>query len=180
MTSHETTLVSPLTLSPDTAHAATDVREFLAFRLGNEEYGVDILRVQEIRSYEPPTRMVNAPEQILGVVNLRGVIVPIVDMRIKFALQDVKYDKFTVVIVLNIGQRVVGMVVDSVSDVITLTPEQMRPVPEFSGAIDSDTVLALGSVGPRMLILLDIEKVLAAAASQQPRTAEYPETGETS
>lgn len=148
------------------ADAPTSIREFLAFKLGNEEYGVDILRVQEIRSFEQPTRMVNAPEHILGVVNLRGVIVPIIDMRIQFGLHNVKYDGFTVVIVLNIGSKVVGMVVDAVSDVITLAPEQLRPAPEISGAIDSNAVLALGTVNDRMLILLDIERVMNASSVQ--------------
>jgi purine-binding chemotaxis protein CheW len=134
--------------------------EFLAFKLGNEEYGIDILRVQEIRSFERPTRMANAPEHILGVVNLRGVIVPIVDMRIKFKLSAVNYDTFTVVIVLNIGTLVVGMVVDGVSDVITLSPEQLRPVPELSSSIASDHLLAIGSLENRMLILIDIEKLM--------------------
>jgi purine-binding chemotaxis protein CheW len=137
--------------------------EFLAFKLGDEEYGIDILRVQEIRSFERPTRMANAPEHILGVVNLRGVIVPIVDMRIKFKLDSVSYDTFTVVIILNIGSRVVGMVVDGVSDVITLTPEQLRPVPELSSAIVSDHLLAIGSLEDRMLILIDIEKLMSSA-----------------
>jgi len=146
----------------DKAAVPTSIREFLAFKLGREEYGIDILRVQEIRSFEQPTRMVNAPDFILGVVNLRGVIVPIVDMRIKFGMDEVKYDGFTVVIVLNIGKQVVGMVVDGVSDVITLAPEQLRPVPEFSGAIDAHSVLAIGSIAERMLILLDIEKVMGA------------------
>jgi purine-binding chemotaxis protein CheW len=146
--------------------APTSIREFLAFKLGDEEYGVDILRVQEIRSFEQPTRMVNAPAHVLGVVNLRGVIVPIIDMRIQFGLPEVKYDTFTVVIVLNIGHKVIGMVVDAVSDVITLTPEQLRPAPDISGAIDSSAVLALGTVNDRMLILLAIEKVLDAASAQ--------------
>jgi len=146
-----------------TAGTQTSIREFLAFKLGREEYGVDILRVQEIRSFEPPTRMANAPAFILGVVNLRGVIVPIIDMRIKFGMEEVKYDSFTVVIVLNIGKQVIGMVVDGVSDVMTLTPEQLRPVPEFSGVINDNHVLAIGSVGDRMLILLDIEKVMSGA-----------------
>jgi len=141
----------------------TSIREFLAFKLGREEYGVDILRVQEIRSFELPTRMANAPAFVLGVVNLRGVIVPIIDMRIKFGMDEVNYDSFTVVIVLNIGKQVIGMVVDAVSDVITLTPEQLRPVPEFSGVIDNNHVLAIGSVADRMLILLDIEKVMSSA-----------------
>jgi purine-binding chemotaxis protein CheW len=137
--------------------------EFLAFKLGDEEYGMDILRVQEIRSFEPPTRMANAPRHILGVVNLRGVIVPILDMRIKFGLSQVNYDEFTVVIVLNLGKRVLGMVVDGVSDVITLAPEQLRPVPEFSSAIQSEHLLAIGSLEDRMLILLDVEKLMGSA-----------------
>lgn len=144
--------------------AVTSIHEFLAFKLGDEEYGMDILRVQEIRSYEPPTRMANAPAFIKGVINLRGVIVPIIDMRIKFNLANVSYDTFTVVIVLNIGRQVVGMVVDGVSDVISLTPEQLRPVPEFSSVIGSEHLLAIGSVQERMLMLLDIEKLITSAA----------------
>jgi len=97
------------------------------------------------------------------VVNLRGVIVPIVDMRLKFNLEQVNYDNFTVVIVLNIGNRVVGTVVDAVSDVITLTPEQLRPVPEFNSTIASDHLLAIGAVGQRMLILVDIEKLMSSS-----------------
>ncbi|WP_296483858.1 chemotaxis protein CheW [Rhodoferax sp.] len=143
--------------------AVTSIREFLAFKLGSEEYGIDILRVQEIRSYEPPTRMANAPAFVKGVINLRGVIVPILDLRMKFNLEQVRYDSFTVVIVLDIGARVVGMVVDGVSDVISLTADQLRPVPELSTAVNSDHLLAIGSVGKRMLILLDIEKLMTSA-----------------
>ncbi len=142
--------------------AIASITEFLAFKLGAEEYGIDILRVQEIRSFEEPTRFANTPAFIKGVINLRGVIVPIIDMRIKFNLEQVTYDTFTVVIVLNIGKQVVGMVVDGVSDVITLTPEQLRPVPEFSSTIASDHLLAIGSIGSRMLILLDIEKLMTS------------------
>ena len=138
------------------------IREFLAFKLGTEEYGIDILRVQEIRSYEQPTRIANAPSHVLGVVNLRGTIVPIVDMRVRFNLEQTPYDAFTVVIVLHIGQRVVGMVVDGVSDVITLDAEQLRPVPEFNSVIDSEHLMAIGAIDERMLILLDIEKLMAA------------------
>lgn len=136
------------------------IREFLAFKLGSEEYGIDILRVQEIRCYEPPTRIANAPDHVLGVVNLRGTIVPVVDMRVRFNLEQRAYDAFTVVIVLHIGQRTVGMVVDGVSDVITLEPEQLRPVPDFNSAIDSEHLLAIGAVDERMLILIDIEKLM--------------------
>ena len=145
------------------AGVATNLREFLAFKLGAEEYGIDILRVQEIRSYEAPTRIANAPEFVKGVVNLRGVIVPIIDMRLKFHLEQASYDDFTVVIVLNIGSRVVGIVVDAVSDVITLTPAQLRPVPQFNSSIASDHILAIGAVEERMLILIDIEKLMTSA-----------------
>jgi purine-binding chemotaxis protein CheW len=144
-------------------HATTNLREFLAFKLGAEEYGIDILRVQEIRSYEEPTRIANAPDFVKGVVNLRGVIVPIVDLRLQFNLEQVNYDSFTVVIVLNVRRRVVGIVVDGVSDVITLTPEQLRPVPEFNSTIQSDHLLAIGSVDERMLILVDIEKLMSSS-----------------
>ena len=154
------------TTAPQTRVASDSIpsiSEFLAFKLGREEYGIDILRVQEIRSYEQPTRMANAPAFIKGVINLRGVIVPIIDMRLKFKLEQASYDGFTVVIVLNIGRQVVGMVVDSVSDVISLSPQQLCPVPEFSSAVDSDHLLAIGQVDQRMLILLDIEKLMTSA-----------------
>ena len=134
--------------------------EYLTFRLGEEEYGIDILRVQEIRSYEDPTRIAGTPDFIKGVVNLRGVIVPIVDLRLKFALPRCEYNDFTVVIVLSIRSRVVGVVVDSVSDVITLRGEQLRPSPDFSSAINTEHLLAIGAVDERMLILIDIEKLM--------------------
>ncbi|STJ14558.1 chemotaxis protein [Escherichia coli] len=104
-------------------------QEFLVFTLGDEEYGIDILKVQEIRGYDQVTRIANTPAFIKGVTNLRGVIVPIVDLRIKFSQVDVDYNDNTVVIVLNLGQRVVGIVVDGVSDVLSLTAEQIRPAP---------------------------------------------------
>ncbi len=136
--------------------------EFLAFTLGKEEYGIDILKVQEIRGYEAVTRIANAPEFIKGVVNLRGIIVPIVDMRIKFNLGEPTYDQFTVVIILSIGGRVMGMVVDSVSDVITLTAEQVKPAPEMGSAFDTDYLIGLGTLDERMLILIDIDKLMSS------------------
>jgi purine-binding chemotaxis protein CheW len=139
------------------------MREFLAFTLGKEEYGVQILKVQELRNYEEPTRIANAPDFIKGVVNLRGIIVPIVDMRVKFQLGTPTYDQFTVVIILNIGGRVVGMVVDSVSDVITLTADQVKPAPEMGTALDTDYLIGLGTVDQRMLILVDIDKLMSSA-----------------
>lgn len=139
-----------------------DAKEYLAFTLGREEYGIDILRVQEIRGYEPVTRIANAPDFIKGVVNLRGTIVPIVDMRIKLSLGEATYDQFTVVIILNIAGRVVGMVVDSVSDVTMLKPEQMRAAPEVGAAFDSEYLIGLGDLGQRMLILVDIDKLMSS------------------
>jgi purine-binding chemotaxis protein CheW len=140
---------------------AVGAREYLTFRLDREEYGIDILKVQEIRGYEPPTRIANAPSFIKGVVNLRGTIVPIVDMRLKFSCGNANYDSFTVVIILNLHQRIVGIVVDSVSDVMQLAPENLRAAPDVDSVIDSDSVIGLGSLGDRMLILLDIEKLMA-------------------
>jgi len=134
--------------------------EFLTFTLGEEEYGVDILKVQEIRGYDAITKIANAPEFIKGVVNLRGNIVPIVDMRIKFKLGKVEYNQFTVVIILNVAGRVVGMVVDSVSDVIMLSPDHIRPAPDFSAQFDIGYLIGLGTVDQRMLILVDIEKLM--------------------
>ncbi|MBB5204513.1 purine-binding chemotaxis protein CheW [Inhella inkyongensis] len=136
-------------------------KQFLTFRIGAEEYGIDILKVQEIRSYEAPTRIAHAPSFVKGVVNLRGVIVPIMDMRLRLGC-DAQYSGFTVVIVLNIGNRVLGMVVDSVSDVLELTADQIRPAPEMAAAIDSRFVTGLGKIGERILILLDIEGMVAS------------------
>lgn len=136
--------------------------EALAFRLGDEEYGVDILKVQEIRGRDAVTRIANAPDFISGVVNLRGIIVPIVDLRQRFRLRSRAHDELTVVIVLNVASRVIGMVVDSVSDVIRLGPEDIRPAPQMSTAFDTDFLLGLGTIDDRMLILVDIERLLSS------------------
>jgi purine-binding chemotaxis protein CheW len=136
--------------------------EFLSFTLGHEEYGIDIQKVQELRGYDAVTRIANAPEFIKGVVNLRGIIVPIIDMRIRFGIGAPSYDQFTVVIVLNIGGRVVGMVVDSVSDVITLSAEQIKPAPEMGSALDTDYLIGLGTLEERMLILVDIDRLMSS------------------
>ncbi|HVL75280.1 MAG TPA: chemotaxis protein CheW [Noviherbaspirillum sp.] len=149
--------------SAEAADASLAAHEFLAFTLGKEEYGIHILKVQELRGYEEPTRIANAPEFIKGVVNLRGIIVPIVDMRIKFNLGTPTYDQFTVVIILNIAGRVVGMVVDSVSDVITLAPEQVKPAPEMGTALNTDYLIGLGTLDQRMLILVDIDRLMSSA-----------------
>jgi purine-binding chemotaxis protein CheW len=142
---------------------ATGAREYLTFRLDKEEYGIDILKVQEIRGYEAPTRVANAPNFIKGVVNLRGTIVPIVDMRLKFNCAQADYDSFTVVIILNLRSRIVGIVVDSVSDVMELPPESLKAAPDVDSVIDSGSVVGLGSLGDRMLILLDIERLMSGS-----------------
>ena len=137
--------------------------EFLAFTMGDDEYGLDILKVQEIRGYEAVTRIANAPEFIKGVINLRGIIIPVVDMRIKFNLGTPVYDQFTVVIILNIGGRIMGMVVDSVSDVTTLSPDQVKPAPEMGTAFNAEYMIGLGTIDERMLILVDIDKLMSSA-----------------
>jgi purine-binding chemotaxis protein CheW len=149
------------------APAAVHPREFLSFQLGAEEYGIDILKVQEIRGYEQPTRIVGASDFVKGVTNLRGNIVPVVDLRLKFGLDHCVYDGSTVTIVLNVAKRVIGVVVDSVSDVIELKPEQIKPAPEFSGSTAADHIIGMGTLEQgdreRMLILVDIEKLMTGA-----------------
>ena len=135
--------------------------EFLSFTLGNEEYGIDIQRVQELRGYESVTRIANSPDYIKGVVNLRGTIVPIIDMRIKLNLGSPSYDQFTVVVVLNLGNRIIGMVVDSVSDVITLTPDQIKPAPQMGSALEGDYLIGLGTIDDRMLILVEVVALMS-------------------
>ncbi|MBS0298517.1 MAG: chemotaxis protein CheW [Proteobacteria bacterium] len=160
MSQEQTVIATSSSINPQASHMAN---EFLTFRLGNEEYGIEILKVQEIRGYDAITQIANAPEFIKGVVNLRGIIVPIIDMRIKFKFGNVDYNQFTVVIILNVAGRVMGIVVDGVSDVITLTMEQMRPAPGLGSVIDTEYILGLGTVDERMLILIDIEKLMGSS-----------------
>jgi purine-binding chemotaxis protein CheW len=147
-------------------------RELLTFTLGSEEYGIDILKVQEIRGYEAVTTIANAPEFIKGVINLRGIIVPVVDMRIKFNLGSVTYNETTVVIILNVVGRVVGMVVDGVSDVTTLKADEIKPPPEFGSGLDTQYLQGLGTVDERMIILVDIEKLMSSRDMELIETAE--------
>jgi purine-binding chemotaxis protein CheW len=138
-------------------------QEFLTFTLGDEEYGVDILKVQEIRGYDTVTRIPDTPDFVKGVINLRGTIVPVIDMRLKFKLANVTYDNFTVMIILNVARRIVGMVVDGVSDVIGLSAEQIRPAPELGRGVDTEFLTGIGALEKRMLILVDIEKLIGSA-----------------
>ena len=152
-------MTDPTTTAATTSPPLVD-SELLTFKLGNEHYGIDILKVQEIRRYEAVTRIAGTPEHLKGVINLRGNIVPIVDMRIRFGLPHAEYDHFTVVIILNVGHRVVGIVVDGVSDVVRLSPEQVQPGPAMA-AIDASCITGLGTLDDRMLILLDIDALLS-------------------
>lgn len=149
-------------MSNATAVSNSAVNEFLTFVLGDEEYGIDILSVQEIRGYDAVTAIANAPTFIKGVINLRGTIVPIVDLRIKFNLANATYDAFTVVIILNVLERTVGIVVDGVSDVVALSAEETKPPPEFGSSFDTKFLTGLGINGDRMLILVDIEKLIGS------------------
>jgi purine-binding chemotaxis protein CheW len=142
--------------------ARAGTREVLVFILGAEEYGVDILKVQEIRGYEKVTPIPAAPEFLKGIVNLRGTIVPIVDLRVKFALPDPRYDATTVVVILRVAGRVIGMVVDAVSDVVRLAPNDVKQAPQLGSIVDSSFLAGLATQGERMVMLLDIEKLLSA------------------
>jgi len=147
--------------------ATTLAREYLSFQLGSVEYGIDILKVQEIRGFEKSTRMFNAPPYVLGVLNMRGVIVPILDMRLKFEIPEVVYNSQTVTIVLNVANRVVGMVVDAVQDVVAIQATEVKPAPDFNGAINTQHIIGIATVDQaekqRMLVLLDIEQLMSSA-----------------
>jgi len=158
--------VSNLAVAQPKAAGEESGREFLTFRLGAEEYGIEILKVQEIRGWEVPTAIAGTPEFIKGVINLRGTIVPIVDLRLKFGLEKANYDEFTVVIILSVARRVVGIVVDAVSDVVTLAPQEIRPAPEFGAAVDARFITGLGTLGERMLVLADIERLMTSRDMQ--------------
>lgn len=151
-------MADSLTIHPGHQNAAL-TREFLSFRIGGEEYGLDLLSVQEIRGYERCTHLANAPEFVKGIINLRGTIVPILDMRLRFGIGDPRYDALTVVIILNVADRTFGMVVDSVKDVIALSREQIRPAPDL-GKVDMDALIGVATMDDGMVILLDIEYLL--------------------
>jgi purine-binding chemotaxis protein CheW len=137
-------------------------REVLVFVLGQEEYGVDILKVQEIRGFEKVTPIPSAPAYLKGVMNLRGTIAPVIDLRMKFGMADPRYDSFTVVIILRIGSRVIGIVVDAVSDVVRLAASDVKAAPQLGALVDSSFLAGLGIQGERMILLLDIEKFLSS------------------
>jgi purine-binding chemotaxis protein CheW len=156
-------MVQENTRKADAGEEGGYAQEFLTFTLGPEEYAIDILKVQEIRGYEQPTTIANVPDFIKGVINLRGIIVPIVDLRIKFGVGKAEYTPFTVVIILSISGRVVGIVVDGVSDVTSLRADQVRPAPEFAATVDTRYLKGLGTLDERMLIVVDIEKLMLSS-----------------
>lgn len=165
MTQIASPVASPATSqanAPPVMAGDTTGQEFLTFCLGDEEYGVDILKVQEIRGYDGVTKIPEAPAFVKGVINLRGTIMPVVDMRVRFDLGEPVYDAFTVMIILRLANRMVGMVVDSVSDVLRLGDEQVLPPPEFGGRMDTRYITGLGSLDERLLILVDIEALMAS------------------
>lgn len=148
--------------------------EYLSFRLGAEEYGISLLQVQEIRSYEMPTRIANAPRFVKGVLNLRGVIMPVVDLRMSFGCERADIDAFTVVIVLNVCQRLIGVVVDAVSDVLDLPTSAMRAVPQMTSDIDTRSIHGIASVQDRTLLLMDIEALMASPSMGLVKLAAQP------
>jgi len=146
-------------LSRNDAQVARD--EFLAFRLGDEEYAIDILKVQEIRAHEAVTRIANAPAYLKGVINLRGTIVPIVDLRVKLGMERLA-DASAVAIILNLDGRVMGMVVDAVSDVVALAEDEVKAAPEFGAVVDARFISGIATMGERMMILVDITRLMTS------------------
>jgi purine-binding chemotaxis protein CheW len=139
-------------------------RQMLTFRLGEEAYGVDILRVKEIRGWSPVTRIPQSRQHVLGVLNLRGSIVPIIDLRVRFSLEKAEFTPLTVIIVLAIesetGSRECGLVVDSVSDVVDIASDAMRPAPNLGGSVSAEFIYGLATVEDRMMILLDVDELV--------------------
>jgi purine-binding chemotaxis protein CheW len=144
-----------------------DFLDILVFQLGAEQYGIDLLAVQEIRSYDTVTRIANAPDFIKGVMNLRGVIVPIIDMRLRFNTGEASFNALTVAIILSVGSKVLGMVVDGVSDVVTLTPDQIKPAPDLGRVVSASCITGIATVDTRLITLLDVPSLLACAEVEQ-------------
>jgi purine-binding chemotaxis protein CheW len=147
--------------------ARTDTRQYLTFALGHEEYGVEILKIQEIKGYSAVTPLPNAPRYVKGVLNLRGTIVPIVDLRQKFGMPEEAYTQFTVIVVVQVQGKVIGFVVDAVSDVLTVGADAIQPTPDLHGQLDTSLLTGLAQTGEKLVILLDIDKVLTAAEAVQ-------------
>ncbi len=139
---------------------AADANQFLTFTLNDQEFGIEILRVQEIKNFSQVTPIPNMPECIKGVMNLRGTVVPIIDLRSKFHMPTVPYNQFTVIIVVNVGSKVMGLVVDAVSDVLNLADDSVKETPEFGAGVDTLFIRGLAKSGDRLVTLLDIDYLL--------------------
>jgi purine-binding chemotaxis protein CheW len=150
-------------MNTDLSNVDSSAQQFLTFKLAGEEYGVGILSVQEIRGWSAVTAIPHSPAWLLGVINLRGVVVPIIDLRLKFNYARADYNEFTVVIILNLKERVIGIVVDGVSDVITLGSAQIKPAPSLGSATDTSHIIGFGTLDERMRILMDVERLMANA-----------------
>lgn len=140
---------------------ATDGKQYLTFTLGDEHYGVEILRVQEIKGYSAVTRIPNTPPCIKGVLNLRGTIVPIIDLRMKFGMPPTEYTMFTVIVVVVVCGRVLGIIVDAVSDVLNIAKKDIQPPPEFGTRVDLSFIQSIAKSGDKLITLLDIDRVLS-------------------
>jgi purine-binding chemotaxis protein CheW len=144
------------------AGSTASASQFLTFVLGEEQYGIEILKVQEIKGYSAITPIPNTPPHIKGVINLRGTVVPVVDLRAKFSLADTEYNKFTVIIVVTVGEKVIGMLVDAVSDVLDIAASEMRAAPDLGVHVDMRFISGMATIGERMTVLLDIDRLLSA------------------
>ena len=141
---------------------ATDGSQYLTFRLAQEEYGVEILKVQEIKGYSAITPIPNTPSYLKGVMNLRGTIVPVVDLRSKFAMEEAEYNQFTVIIVAKVGPKVMGLIVDAVSDVLNIPTADVQATPDFGAEVDARYINGMAKAGDKLVVLLDIDRVMNA------------------
>lgn len=150
-----------MNMTTSTADYTGDVNQYLTFCLGEEEYGIEILKVQEIKGYSAITYIPNTPPHIKGVMNLRGTVIPVVDLRAKFSMPAVDYNKFTVIIVVTVGEKILGLVVDAVSDVLNIAPGEVRPAPDFGARVDTKFISGVASLNDKLAVLLDIHKLLS-------------------
>lgn len=161
-------------MQTDTHAPSEHANQILAFELGAERYGFDLLKVQEIKGHSAITPIPNAPSYMKGVMNLRGTVVPVLSLREKFGMAPLPYDKFTVIIVVTIGARVVGLVVDAVSDVMSVQSESIEPPPDFGGAVDTSFITGMAKLGERFVVLLDIGQLVGDVDSYSHTTRNTP------
>ena len=164
----------PLATQPESARASAGQRQFLTFTIGSEEYAVDVLRVQEIKGYSAVTPIPNSPSFIRGVMNLRGTVVPVIGLRETFGMPGIAYDKFSVIVVLTVGSRVIGLLVDTVADVVDLEMAQVEMPPELGDRVDTSYITGIARAGEKFIIVLSIEKVLSGADLPDALTPEEP------